>query len=94
MNSNHYEKNEAIEIRFQSVNTDSKYQLLATVGTAGNVEMHLRPIPYKGYAKSISDLYGADKNPVTLPMKSYDNWHNDLITWLQKLTTYTITEIK
>ena len=94
MKTNHYNKNEAIEIRFRSVTTESKYQLLATVGSAGNVGMHLRPIPYKGYAKCLSDLYGADKNPMTLPMKGYENWQFDLINWIEQLQHFTITEIK
>jgi hypothetical protein len=94
MNSNQYDKNEAIEIRFRSNTTDSKYQLLATAGTAGNITLHLKPVPYKSYSKCISDLYGADKNPVTIPMKSYANWQDDLINWLNQLTHYTITEIK
>lgn len=91
-------QNEAIELRFHSIWSDKKYQLVASVSQAGTVNYTLQTVPNTHYNHSMSNLSGRDHAKCHLPMKAYENWQADLILYIATLgnsqtTYYDIDEV-
>lgn len=92
-------QNEAVELRFHSINQPNrKFQLSASVSQSGTVNYTLQTVPNGHYNQSMSNLAGREHAKCHLPMKAYENWQVDLITYIATLgnaefTYYEIDEV-
>lgn len=78
-------QNEAVELRFHSIrNHERKWQLVASVSQSGTVNYTLQTVPNSHYNQSMSNL-GRDMAKCHLPMKAYEGWQLDLITYIATL---------
>jgi hypothetical protein len=90
-------QNEAIEIRFHG--QVNRYQLLATVSQNGAIIYTLHNNPAGNYPLAMTSLNTDRESGCFLPMKAYENWQHDLLTWISSAKRndgtkiYEITEV-
>jgi hypothetical protein len=90
-------QNEAMEIRFHGAK--SRYQLLATVSQNGEVIYTLHNNPAGNHSLAMTYLIMDREDGCFLPMKAYENWQEDLLTWILSAKRpdgtiiYTITDV-
>lgn len=89
---------EAVEVRFTAPHSGNRYQLLASVTTAGTVNYTLHTDPHGNYSHSFpSSLYKGTS--LSVPMKAYKGWQAELMTWLCSISkpngepVYAVTEV-
>lgn len=75
-----FRTDEPIEIRFHGRGGNRNWQLLASVATNGVVHYRLESNPRGNYSFSLSYLVG--DVDMSLPMKAYRGWQNDVLAWL------------
>lgn len=90
-------QNEAIEIRFHG--WTSRFQLLATVSENGAISYRLNNNPAGNYTLAMTNLNMDREDGCFLPLKAYENWQEDLLTWILSAKRkdgtiiYTITDV-
>ncbi len=87
-----------IEIRFHANHSNVYYQLLASSSTSGVVHYTLHLNPRGNYSMALTYLSGQQRSDVTLPMKSYEGWQQDVLAWITSLSSgekliYTVDEV-
>lgn len=91
-------QNEAIEIRFHG--WTSRFQLLATVSENGAINYRLNNNPAGNYSLSMTNLNMDREEGCFLPLKAYEYWQEDLLTWIlsakrkDDTSIYTITDVR
>lgn len=79
---------EAVEIRFTAVRSRKRWQLLAHVTQAGTIAYTLHTDPHGNYSHSFpSSLNLTNGKSMSVPMKAYEGWQNDLILYLRSIKT-------
>jgi hypothetical protein len=91
-------QNEAIEIRFHG--WTSRFQLLATVSENGAISYRLNNNPAGNYTLAMTNLNMDREDGCFLPLKAYECWQEDLLTWIlsakrkDDTSIYTITDVR
>jgi len=90
-----FRTDEPIEIRFHG-RGNRDWQLLGSVAPNGVIHYRLESNPRGNYSFSLSYLVG--DVDITLPMKAYRGWQNDVLAWVVSHTNtagavYTVDEV-